>query len=183
MFIRIKKIKKYKYAYRVKNKWTKKGARQKTVGYLGRVYELQASDSNNEENSFNIFIKIGLEQYLLASKPKDIVRDYIGYELHKHGFISDIKESSDYKDVWINKENITVNLNELTIKKGNANVVLHLNNDFLCEYSLKKLLNFRSKSDQEECGREFAQAFVSAGIPIEQKIFVEVFSKIFREGD
>jgi len=38
-FIRTKRIKGHKYAYLVRNYWTKKGSRQKSKKYLGRVVE------------------------------------------------------------------------------------------------------------------------------------------------
>ena len=174
MFIRAKKIKKHLYAYAVKNKWTKKGSRQKIVGYLGRVHKFEPVKDIN----FELFLKKDMDQYFEKTKPKKIIKDYIGFELHKHGF----EKASSEKASWI-KGDFQVDLNKLSIKKGASDTVIHMNNDFFCNLTLKKLINFRSKSDQEECGRELAKAFITAGISVQSEVFVEVFRKIFREGD
>ena len=52
MFIRKKRIKKYEYAYLVKNRWKKKGkkgnSRQKNIKYLGRVFNLNEILTNSD---------------------------------------------------------------------------------------------------------------------------------------
>ncbi|MBI3033332.1 hypothetical protein HYY69_07690 [Candidatus Woesearchaeota archaeon] len=181
MFIRIKKIKQFYYAYAVVNQWTKKGARQKVVGYLGRVVTLEPKESKSEfpeEKSFNDFVDQDLEVYLENTGAKDIVKKYIMYELYKHGF-SPVKENNN---LW-QYQDIILDFNTGAIQKQGSKVVLQLNNDFLCENTLKNLLNFRSEADEELCGKELAQAFISAGIPVQSEVFIDVFRKIFKPGD
>lgn len=174
MFIRIKKIKQFYYAYAVANQWTKKGARQKVVGYLGKVIKLDPV----KQDSFTDFINQDLEVYLEKTSAKDIVKNYIMYELHKQGF-SQTKENDDH---W-QYGGILVDFNIATIKKHGSKVVLQLNNDFLCDTTLRNLLHFKSEADEELCGKELAQAFISAGIPIQPEVFIEIFRKIFKPGD
>lgn len=173
MFIRIKKIKSWYYAYAVVNHWTKRGARQKTAGYLGKVEKLEPK----QEISFNNFIAAD-NTALKDRSAKEIVKKYVAYELYKHGFLEDI----EHKDVW-HYQDINVDLQELNITKEKSKVVLQLNNDFLCDMTLKNLINFKSKADEEVCGKELAQAFISAGIPVQPEIFIEVFRKVFKPGD
>lgn len=57
VFIRIKNIKNkngnyYPYFYVVKNTWTKKGSRQKVIGYLGKVQHLSAITKKTIINLF-----------------------------------------------------------------------------------------------------------------------------------
>ncbi len=173
MFIRIKKVKSWYYAYAVINHWTKRGARQKTAGYLGKVEKLEPK----QDLSFNQFIAAN-NIALKDRSAKEIVKKYVAYELYKHGFLEDVRD----KDIW-RYQDITVDLQALRIAKQGSKVVLNMNNDFLCDMTLKNLINFRSEADEEVCGKELAQAFISAGIPIEPEIFIEVFRNVFKPGD
>ena len=171
-FIRIKSIKGQKYAYRVENEWKKRkqGSRQKVKGYLGKVHPLE----QKKEHAFAEFIAKDLQEYLKASSPKKIIADIVALELVKHGFSQ--KRSSWYLD------DIRINMGTLEVLKGDAPIVLQLNNDFLCNHTLRKLVNFKSTSDQQTTGTEFAKAFVQAGIPVDQELFVHLFNTVYRRG-
>ena len=65
VYIRIKKIKKkgreYRYAYLVENRWkkrvrkgSKKGARQKVKGYLGKVHDFSRVDDKDFISHFSV---------------------------------------------------------------------------------------------------------------------------------
>lgn len=170
MFIRIKTIKNQQYAYKVENSWKKrkKSSRQVVKGYLGKVYVLQPA----KELSFEEFIKTDLNQYIKKISSKEMVRDIIGYELSKYGF-------KKTRQSW-NLDNITVNLSELKVTKDGNKAVLRFDNDFLCDFTLRNLLNFKSSADAETVAKELATSFIQAGIPVRQDLFVEVFNKVHK---
>ncbi|MGM5482757.1 MAG: AAA family ATPase [Nanobdellota archaeon] len=165
MFIRQKKIKDKYYAYLVKNKWTKKGPRQKVTKYLGRVFEFSPQRAITFEefigdiNRFNAY---------------DLVEKAVCYELYLHGFIQK-------KGVMV-KDDFKVNLATCKVKKAGKAAVLKINNDFLCDFTLKNLLRFTSNKDKEETAKDLATAFIQAGIPVDEQIFIKVFELIYSSG-
>ena len=82
MFIRSKKIKGKRYAYIVKNKWTRKGPRQRVKGYLGRIYKPEMV----KEIDFIEFVGVSINEYIDGSDKGKIIRDLVKWELVKHGF-------------------------------------------------------------------------------------------------
>ncbi len=204
MFIRVKHIKNQPYAYRVENRWTRKGTRQRTAGYLGRVFYLTPQNPLNFEEVIKPRV---LDDYLKNSSSREIILDLVRFELLKHGFkpkgknqnilfleqVEGNQGTSSLSEVQVN--NIATSSNDesnktillkaelapsiLTITDTRKPIVLAVNNDFLCDYTLRKLARFKSLSDEEECGKELAKAFIHAGIPPNPKIFVEVFQKVY----
>ncbi|MFH1850394.1 MAG: hypothetical protein ABH879_09535 [archaeon] len=170
MFIRIKKIKDTQYAYLVKNKWTKKGARQKTVRYLGRVFRPAQLQSLTFHD---VLGADGLDESKLAAV--DYLRLLIKTELLNHGFIE--KESLVFE-----RDKLNVDLTRAKVRVGMKRAAININEDFMCDFTLKRLLKFSCQGTQEEVGTELAKAFIGAGIPVEQEIFITVFSKVYREG-
>lgn len=67
----------------------------------------------------------------------------------------------------------------LSIRDTKKPIALALNNDYLCNYTLRELAKFKSHSEEEECGKELAKAFISAGIPVIPSLFIEIFNKIY----
>jgi hypothetical protein len=192
MFIRIKYIKNQPYAYKVRNRWTKKGTRQKTTGYLGRVYYLKPLESHNLL-TFEDFLGIpSTVDYIKKSSSRSIILDLIKYELVKHGFkfkgnnrnillytkdkVETESESSKKTKVQIRAD---VAQSILSISNNKKPIVLALNNDFLCNYTLRKLVRFKSFSTGEECGKELAKVFIQAGVPPQPNIFIDVFQKVY----
>ncbi|MBT4824907.1 hypothetical protein HN695_01505 [Candidatus Woesearchaeota archaeon] len=197
MFIRIKHIKQQPYAYKVRNKWTKKGTRQKTAGYLGRVFYLNpVKDLTFEEFIHNEFNQ-DLTDYMKSSSSRVVIQDLVRFELIKQGFIykgknrnillylpnmtpKKPKKGNKVKSETLIKVELAQSfLNITNVKKP---IVLALNNDFLCNYTLRKLMRFKSFSSEEECGRELARVFIAAGIHIVPSLFVEVFQKVYSRG-
>lgn len=170
MFIRTKKIKKFEYAYKVKNKWTKKGTRQKIIGYLGRVYKLKKT----RDIDFNDFILKYLNKKIDYSKTdfKEIVNYLIRWELYKHGFNEKIKK--------FKQKNLILEFKEDSLFYKNRNLVLAINEGFLCSETIKKILNFKSKEDEEGTAFKLANVFVDAGIKIPKDIFIILFEKKFK---
>ena len=78
-FVRTKTINNEQYAYLVNNKWTKKGSRQKSVQYLGKVFAPMPLQSDLTFASFNT---LDMEK----ANALAIIRELVGFELAKHGF-------------------------------------------------------------------------------------------------
>jgi len=153
----------------VRNKWTKKGSRQSVSKYLGRVYN---PEKINDIEYYD-YIKNN-EEFINNSSSRKIVESLVGWVLSCHGF-------AESKGIWSN-ENYIVNIKNLTVKKEQKNIVLEINNDFLCNYTLRKLGRYKSGGDREVVGVSLAKAFINAGIPVPQDVFVNVFQKVYKKG-
>jgi len=165
-FIRTKRIKEAEYAYIVENKWKKKGAKQKSKKYLGRVYRLERKNMMDFYEHFEIN---DVEKYLNEREKNDILLDLIRLELFNHGF-----EEED--GVWVNGE---VNFDEKSWKVENSkgrNVALAFNEGFLTTHAVRRLKNFAASFEEE--GYDFAKMFIEAGIAVPKDIFVEIFKRI-----
>ena len=161
MFFRIKKIKGKEYAYVVENEWKRKGSRQKVKGYLGRVYRFDLKKNVD----FLQFIKNkNLEEYMNNNDNKKIINDLVEWELHKHN---------------ISKEEFLIDLNNAKIQKNKKNVVLLINDGFMCSLTLKNLLEFKPEDEQTD-GYGLARAFVEAGIKVPHEVFVGLFGKLYK---
>ena len=169
-YIRIKKIRKksgnsYEYAYLVENKWRKrlkggkKGARQKVKAFLGRLHKPVLS---NDKDFFEHHSIDDIDKYVKENTLKGISKDLIAWEFAKH------RISNEF----------LVNFDDKILRNYNKKAVLQLNEGFLCDHTLRKLVNFRFKEDEYEAGKALAKVFVEAGIKIPQELFVKVFEKI-----
>ncbi len=183
-FIRVKEIgkkgKKYRYAYLVSNVWRKrlkggkKGSRQKVSKYLGKVINF---DKEKDRKNIGFFEFVNIKEnaeYLENSKAR-IIRDLTRYELfirgfgerkgrmEREGFGFDLRQRKFVDDSGEEEEKIVVEMNE----------------GFLCKYTIAKLLNFKSKLDDErEIGIELAKAFLEAGFNVPKEVFIGYFEKI-----
>ena len=90
MFIRIKKIKKYEYAYLVVNKWTKKGPRQKSKKYLGRCVRLEKVKDLDFKEHFKLN-EDKIEKLVHGNSTKKVLGKLMEFELLRHGFEYDRK--------------------------------------------------------------------------------------------
>ena len=144
VFIRKKRIKDQEYAYLVSNIWTKKGPRQQTVRYLGKVY-IPIKLKNYD---FSDMLGKDLEGYLKGARPGRILSDLVMFDLINHGF----KPESEDKVLWENGD-VEVNLVEKTIlsKSKKKPIVIQMNEGFLCHETMQDLFKIRLKvSDDEE---------------------------------
>jgi len=161
---------KYSYAYLVQNKWRKKGPKQTIKQYLGRVYNY----SKQKDQKLKDFLNIKpIKEYFNENKIKQIILDLIKLELYKHNF-KQIREN-----LW-NNQNSFVDLENFKVYNDNKKgICLTLNDGILTDYTLNKLINFKSKKDNEiETGKVLANTFISTGISIEKEIFVKLVQKI-----
>ena len=164
-FFRIKKIKGKEYTYLVENEWKRKGSRQKVKGYLGRIYRFDLKN----KNSFIEFVKNDdLEKYIQENNILKIFSDLMEWELFKFD---------------VNKIEFSVDFENKTVKKGKNNAVIVINEGFLCNLTLKNLLEFKPETNEEDDGYRLAKAFVEAGIKVPQEIFVGLFAKLYKIDD
>ena len=162
MFFRIKKIKGKEYAYIVENEWHKNGSRQKVKGYAGRAYRFELKDNAD----FLQYKKIeNIQNYTESNDKNRIIRDLIEWELFRFG---------------INRQEISVDFGSIIIQKNKKNIVLLINDGFLCSLTLKNLLDFKPGDEQTD-GYRLARCFVEAGIKVPQDVFVGLFGKLYRE--
>jgi hypothetical protein len=160
MFIRLKKINGQHYAYKVKNAWTQSGARQKSVKYLGKAVVLPPPDA-----------------MIFGSLPGDadyprIVSSLIEWELLSRGFQ---KAEGSFA-----KEGMTLALKSHVPHVQEKPVVLKINDGYLCQETVQRILSFRRKDeeDHEQAGIRLANAFISAGIRIPPEVFVKAYDKV-----
>ena len=161
VYIRVKKINKYLYAYLVENISTSSGPRQKVRQYLGRVHELEKS--KEVEDSFNGHSK---EEILL-----NLVIPELKVRLFK-----------EKKDQWINK-NLFFDTKQFTLKKTtktktSKDAILKLNEGYLCSFTLERILKFEKSQDVKKDAQILAKYFLEAGLQINQELFVSFYQAI-----
>ncbi len=160
MFFRIKKIRGNEYAYIVENEWKRKGSRQKVKAYIGRAYRFNLE---NDADFLKYFSIKDTNDYVKNNSKEKVVNDLIMWELFRFG---------------IKKEEFLIDISKSSVKKNKRNAVLLLNEGFMCNLTLRNLLEFKP-SDPETDGYRLARAFVEAGIKIPEDIFVALCQKAF----
>ncbi len=183
-YIRVKKIKKksgreYRYAYIVENKWkkrvrkgSKKGARQKVKGYLGKVHDFSRVGEGDFISHFDVKdVKAHFDEH----KVEGVIKDLLRLELMNHGF----EETGDFYAngelaVYIGEEFFIKNLNS---EKDNK-LVIAMNEGFLCKETLSKVLNFKPSGTPKEVGLALGNALLEAGLKVPNEIFVEIFNRV-----
>ena len=160
-FIRVKKIKNKEYAYLVENDWKKKGSRQKVKEYLGKIcrFEFQKNIGFLEYLGISNF-----QSFIESSNKEGIINNLIEWEFSKYN---------------VDKSQYLIDLSKGVINKNNRNVVFMINDGFMCNLTLKNLIEFKPTGDEENDGYRLARAFVEAGIKVPQEIFVGLFGKLY----
>lgn len=164
-FIRIKRIKGHKYAYFVENSWTSSGPRQQTKKYLGKLVEIEPI---SDEDFISSWLKQDLSNYLLKSEFNAIILDNIVFELSRMGFQ---KEAEGI----FSKNSLRIDIKNLKISDNKKPLVIKLNEGFLCELTLKNLLDYGGENDPS--GLRLASLLVNAGLNIDEDIFIALFNK------
>ena len=161
VFFRIKKVKGKEYAYLVENKW-KQGSRQKVKGYLGRVHRFDKAKSDD----FLEFKGIeNVSEYVKTSENKKIISDILDWEFFKHG---------------IDNKDFSVNLEDFSVTSKGKNVCIKINEGYLCSRTLKGLVEFKAKVDEDirELSFRLGRAFVEAGVEVPEEVFIGLFEKV-----
>ena len=146
MFLRVKKVKGKEYCYLVENK--KSG--QKVKKYLGAAVRLES--------------KKGFFDRAVNGKAEDILRGVVLWELAKAGFAGEEKMVKD-----------DVVFNNMRLRRSGKKVVLAINDGYLCDFTLKRILAFRRSRDIESDSLELARRFVDAGLGVPKDAFVAVY--------
>ncbi len=177
-YIRVKKRQSkqgfLKYAYLVKTRrmYKVKKVKQRNLKYLGRVFRL-----NNMGLDLISFLGKEAALFINETSKKEIVLKLIEFELLNHGF-KRIKNNA----YSLNSE-ITADLDKFKIRSNkNKSTVLEINEGFLCEYTINSLLNFKFPNlNEKECGKYLANALLSAGIKLDEQLFLNLFDKFFKD--
>ncbi len=155
MFVRVKKIKGKPYAYLVENEWTPWGSRQRVAKYLGKTHTLTRISEGMAD------LPAGMQQAIIAA---------VEQELQNHGF-------SKQENVLV-KEDITVNLQEQTIRQKNKKVVLGMNEGYLCDHTLQQALTFAPDERPDESAKKLANLVLEAGLKLNNEQFVHLFEQV-----
>jgi len=183
-YIWVKKIgkegKKHRYAYLVENRWkkrvgkgSKKGARQKVKGYLGKVHDF----SRIGEREFMSHFEVGdVKGHFDEHGVNGVVKDLVRLELLNHGFIEngDFYANGNLAVYIADKEFFIKNLNEEKDRK----LVLGMNEGFLCKETFDKIINFKANGDPKEVGLALGNALLEVGLKVPTELFVEMFNRI-----
>ncbi|MFH1409387.1 MAG: hypothetical protein ABIH34_05745 [Nanoarchaeota archaeon] len=166
MFIRLKNINGQHYAYRVKNSWTKKGARQKAMKYLGKALILPEADGSSYE-SF-----LSNPTFLDIAGLKEIIDSLITWEFSRRG-IEKKDEGFMYGDKIIYMKNLVPHAKDKAL-------ILKVGEGYLCHETVQTLLHFRreEEEDHETAGTRLATAFLATGINVPKEVFVKVYEKL-----
>lgn len=161
-FFRIKKVKGKEYAYIVENEWKRKSSRQKVKAYLGRVHRFELK---NNVDLAQFLKTASIEDYINDNPKNKIINDLIEWELFKHG---------------ISKHDFLIDFDNMEIQKNKKNIAVFINDGFVCNATLKNLLEFKPEGDEETDGYRLARAFVEAGVKVPQEAFVGLCQKLFK---
>jgi hypothetical protein len=161
VYIRVKKINKYSYAYLVENISTEQGPRQKVKQYLGRVYELEKSKEVEEVSN--------------GQNRKEILLNLVLPELKVRSF-------KEKKDLLINKNLIfdtkIFTLKKKTKSKTDKDAIIKLNEGYLCSFTLERILKFQKSKEVKKDAQILAKYFLEAGLLINQQTFVSFYQAI-----
>jgi hypothetical protein len=163
MFIRIKNINKHDYAYLVENKWTKKGTRQKTKGYLGKVIPLgDIPHSTSDVNSTT------LDDFFTKSLLS--LLEGVGFIITKH---------------CAEKDDILIDIKKRSVTRKDKKCVLQVNQGFMCNYTLKEIFQFSTRkyvnklqTDNKNVGLKLANSLVGVGLLLDEETFIELYAKL-----
>jgi hypothetical protein len=163
-FIRVKKIKRWEYAYLVENRWKSGRTRQKVKKYLGKVCHLD-----------NI-VGLRFKKDVSGMDFGDAVGELVKFELMKNGFEEHGKKGKGI----MKKGDFHVDLeNGEFLSKGKP-VVFESNEGFICQFTYERAVNFKACGNEEETGLRLAETILEAGISVPHSIFVKLFEKLHK---
>jgi hypothetical protein len=157
-FVRIKNICNKEYGYLVENYWTSSGSRQKTKGYLGRVI------------TYAPLVQVPYELPPALSY-KELSRYLLAQELRKHGFTGSKSE--------LTHDEVKVNLLKGTCTNRKRNVVIKINDGFVCAHTFKELMTFTPQEERFE--QDLANCVVAAGINMPPELFISLYEAAKRK--
>lgn len=117
-----------------------------------------------------------LDLTLLDKDKQSIIYSLIEVELFNHGF----KKTNQFN---FHLGDIKITLDKIKIKNvKNKDIVLEINEGFLCEHTIKSLLAFKFPNlDEKSCGICLASTLLNAGIKLNQDLFIKLFNKFYED--
>ena len=164
MFLRVKKVKGKEYCYLVENQWKKKSC-QKVRKYLGATVHFES----DAQNFFEFYDVNDLGDFF-NRKTEDLLRDVVLWELAKAGFVD--------KGRKLEKNNVLADKDKMKLTREGREVVLALNEGYLCSFTLKRILCFHRSGDIDSDSVELARRFVDAGLNVPKEVFIEFFKAL-----
>lgn len=165
MFIRTKKINNKHYAYLVQNVWSETGSRQKVAAYLGKIYTPEKQET-----------EAALTQQT-AQTSQNIINELIENELKQHQF----KEHPDNPTLFI-YDMLIYNKKTNMLREKNKDVVLKINEGYLCNYTIQKIREEckvqKQRTDPHERAVKLAETLVTAGLKVPQETFIKLHQAI-----
>ena len=162
-FIRTKKVKEWKYAYLVENKWKQNKTKQKVKEYLGRMHPLENIVGAKFEKDIN-----GLNF-------KESVVELVKFELMKNGF----NEIKGNPNILVKNKFIT-NFEKGKFMHDKKPVVFESNEGFICSCTFEKIMKFKPSDNEEETGLKLAESILEAGISLPHEVFIKLFEKVHK---
>ncbi|HIG98835.1 TPA: hypothetical protein HA231_05435 [Candidatus Woesearchaeota archaeon] len=159
-FVRVKRISGKEYAYLVANSWTATGPRQKVAKYLGKVIRPEKAKSEKLEVFLGLAGEAAMTEWIKKSSFREIAAHLTRLELGNHNVPTSIKTDTE--------------TTEFLDEKGRQ-VVLAINDGFLCAETAKKLLEYDAAADYSGYG--LADALTAAGIAVDKDVFISLFGK------
>ena len=156
-------------------KGSKRGARQKVKGYLGKVHEFSRVGEREFISHFSVSdVKEHFDEYGISG----VVRDLVRLELLNHGFeeTGDFYANGGLAVYLSNKEFFIKNLKEEKDRK----LVIAMNEGFLCKETFNKVMNFKAQGDEKEVGLQLGNALLELGLKVPQEVFVEMFERVVK---
>lgn len=166
MFLRIKKVKGREYCYLVDNRWKNGRARQVVKKYLGKILRVYAGTAD----FFDFYSVKDVDLFLKKKSKKELVMDLIGWELSAAGFAR--------RGLVFDNGDIYIDCGKSCIRCEEKTVVLRINDGYLCDYTLHKILDFRRSGDIEKDSVALARTFVDGGLRVPKEVFIGFFGKV-----
>ena len=169
-FLRVKRIKVREYCYLVENRWSRrKGARQRVKAYLGPVVRFPSA-----EIDFWEFHHAQPERFLRGKDSTAIVRDVIRGELERAGFVHD--RSVCRKAAG--NDTLLFNLQTHKALRNGQEIVLALNDGYLCRFTVRRILAFDASGDAAADSMPFARLLVDAGLSPPPAIAAALYQRL-----
>ncbi|MEK6901932.1 MAG: hypothetical protein AABX37_06310 [Nanoarchaeota archaeon] len=154
-YIRIKKINNAPYAYLVESTSTSSGPRQKVKKYLGRVHALEKKEE-----------RLSVVQ---GKNKKTFFASLLGSTLRSHGL-------REEQGRYVSPEFTISSISGIITKKGTSkDVVLSLNEGYLCQFTIQRILQFTKTKNVNDDAPVLAKYFLEAGVAITPEEFVKFY--------
>lgn len=175
MFIRVKKVKDYEYAYLVNSKWRKrakirgmkKWPEHKYLGHIGRVYRFEPSYFCDFSDFIGGDFKLFLEKFGVC----EVYKKFIEYELINCGF----KKNND---LYYNGK-VIIDFSKLMVHCNGKEAVVKINREkgYICSLYLEELFKINKINGRVE-GINLMKRLKQVGAKIDPEDFYFLVKKL-----